>query len=320
MTRNNRSEIRSFFYRPLYEIVAEAKRIHEKNFESGEIQVASLLSIKTGGCPENCSYCPQSAHFKSGIKKSLLMTEEAVISAALAAQNEGALRFCMGAAWKNVRDGKDFDQVINLVKAVKGTGLEVCCTLGMLTKNQAQRLKAAGLYAYNHNIDTSREHYSKIVQTRTYDDRLNTIQNVRDAGLTVCTGGILGLGESEEDRISFIHQLASLTPHPESITVNTLVPAQGTPLHNSIPVDALDVVRVIGTLRVFLPKSVIRLSAGRLTMSDEAQFLCYFSGANSIFLGEKLLTSPNPPAVQDIKLLGKLGFRMKKSVSHDYGR
>jgi biotin synthase len=222
----------------------------------------------------------------------------------------------MGAAWRQVREGAEFDQVIELVAAVNDIGMEVCCTLGMLSEKQATRLKEAGLYAYNHNIDTSREHYSRIIQTRTYDDRLNTIANVRAAGLTVCTGGILGMGESENDRISFIHQLASFDPQPESITVNTLVPFDGTPLEKSEPISPLAVVRVVATLRIVAPHSMIRLSAGRLGMSEEAQFLCFLAGANSIFLGEKLLTSPNPATHQDQGLMEKLGYHFHKSEPH----
>ncbi len=300
--------IRETFYKPLLDLVAFANGLHRKHFIPTQIQASSLLSIKTGGCPEDCSYCPQSAHFATGVKKASLLSRESVVSAALEARRSGASRFCLGAAWREVRDGPQFDEVIEMVRAVRETGLEVCCTLGMLNESQAMRLKDAGLYAYNHNIDTSRQFYSSIVQTRTYDDRLKTIENVRRAGLTVCTGGILGMGESEDDRIEFIEQLISFDPQPESITINVLVPFPGTPLEKQVPISSLDVARVISTLRIFAPTSMIRLSAGRLEMSDEAQFLCFLSGANSVFIGNKLLTSENPSLSDDQKLLRKLGY------------
>lgn len=292
----------------LMSLIESAHRIHAENFDPSEIQASSLLSIKTGGCPENCNYCPQSAHYETGVTKTKLMPVEEVKKAAMNAKAEGASRFCMGAAWREVKDGPDFDGVLELVKTVNDLGMEVCCTLGMLTLDQAQRLKEAGLYAYNHNIDTSRNFYDKIIQTRTYDDRLNTIANVRKAGITVCTGGILGMGESDQDRIEFIHQLATFDPQPESVTVNTLVATKGTPLEHQQPVEPLDVVRVVATLRITNPKSRIRLSAGRLSMTTEAQFLCFYAGANSIFLGEKLLTSPNPNQSEDHLMMKKCGL------------
>ncbi len=308
-------EIRQNYHQPLFALLDQARDIHRKNFPSGEIQASSLLSIKTGGCPENCSYCPQSAHYKTETEKKPLLSKAAVIDAAVEAKEQGATRFCMGAAWRNIRNGDEFDRVLELVEAVNSTGLEVCCTLGMLTQEQAERLKQAGLYAYNHNLDTSRSFYSKIVQTRTYDDRLQTIRNVRSAGLTVCTGGILGLGETDVERIEFIHQLVSLQPQPESITINTLVPFRGTPLGadevRPEPVTPIEIVRVVATLRVFAPLSMIRLSAGRLNLSDEAQFLCFYAGANSIFLGEKLLTSPNPTTSSDAALMRKIGVQFQ---------
>lgn len=310
------SEIESVFNQPLFNLIDSAREHIHREFPNEEIQAASLLSIKTGGCPENCSYCPQSAHYSTGVKKTKLLEKHSVLEAAESAKKLGATRFCMGAAWRNVKDGSEFDQVIDLVKEVNHLGLEVCCTLGMLSQSQAKRLKDAGLHAYNHNIDSSRDFYSKIIQTRNYDDRLNTIKNVRAAGLTVCTGGILGMGESELDRIEFIHQLVNLDPQPESITINTLVPFEGTPLENQTQISPLDVVRVIATLRVFAPKSMIRLSAGRLAMSEETQFLCFLSGANSIFIGDKLLTSPNPNSGTDHTLIKKLGYKLKKSGPH----
>jgi biotin synthase len=306
-------KVRELYQLQLNQLVETAHAMHRENFPLGEIQASALLSIKTGGCPENCSYCPQSAHYETGVGKTKLMEREQVVAAALRAKDQGATRFCMGAAWRQVKDGPEFDQVCELVSAVREVGLEVCCTLGMLNPIQAQRLKEAGLYAYNHNIDSSREFYSKIIQTRTYDDRLNTIKNVRSAGMTVCTGGILGMGETEEDRIAFIHQLASFDPQPESVTVNTLIPIEGTPLAKQNPVAALDVVRVVATLRLTNPKSMIRLSAGRLSMTDEAQFLCFYAGANSIFFGDVLLTSANPSIHQDQKLMERCGFRLKET-------
>ncbi len=344
--------VRQSYQQPLFVLLDQARRVHCENFPNGEIQAASLLSIKTGGCPENCAYCPQSAHYKTGVAKTRLMPKSAVLDAAAQAKRQGATRFCMGAAWRNVHDGDEFEQVLELVEAVNSTGLEVCCTLGMLTQGQAERLKQAGLYAYNHNLDTSRNYYSNIVQTRTYDDRLRTIHNVRAAGLTVCTGGILGMGETDEDRIALIHQLASLQPQPESLTINMLVPFGGTPLggkatdknidnntdknvdkntdrnidrnidkvddqiFDSDPVPSvspIEVMRVIATLRVLAPRSMIRLSAGRLSLSDDAQFLCFYAGANSIFLGDKLLTSRNPTSVADATLMQKLGYQLQPS-------
>lgn len=313
MTNLQIEEIQKIFDRPLFDLLELAGATHRQNFKSDQIQASSLLSIKTGGCPENCSYCPQSAHYATGIEKTKLMTKEMVVDAAISAKAAGASRFCMGAAWRSVKDGKEFDEVIEFVKGVKEVGLEVCCTLGMLNQAQAERLKDAGLYAYNHNIDTSRGFYEKIIQTRTYDDRLKTIENVRQAGLTVCTGGILGMGESPEDRVAFIHQLASFDPQPESITINTLVPFEGTPLEKQEPISPLEVVRVVATVRIVAPKSMIRLSAGRLAMSEEAQFLCFLAGANSIFIGDKLLTSPNPETHQDKVLLKKLGYNFKNA-------
>jgi biotin synthase len=302
---------------PLFQLVQRASQVHAESFPRLEVQASSLLSIKTGGCPENCSYCPQSAHYKTGVEKTGLMARDEVAAAARSAKANGASRFCMGAAWREVRDGKDFDSVLDMVSEVAGLGLEVCCTLGMLNETQAKRLKEAGLDFYNHNLDTSREHYDKIIQTRTYSDRLNTIENVRRAGLSVCTGGILGLGETHADRVSFIRQLVSLDPIPESITINMLVPFDGTPLSEQEQVDPLDTVRVIAALRVLAPKSMIRLSAGRLSLSAEAQFLCFLAGANSIFLGEKLLTSPNPQACEDAKLMDKLGLKFQSPVAQD---
>ncbi len=314
----NLSDIEKLYYTDLTTLLETAHAIHKVEFPKREIQGSSLISIKTGGCPEDCSYCPQSAHYKTGVNSTKLMATAEVIVEAKNAKAKGATRLCMGAAWREVKDGPEFDRVCEMVTAVKNEGLEVCCTLGMLTADQAKRLKNAGLHAYNHNIDTSEEHYAKIIQTREFDDRMQTINNVREAGITVCTGGILGLGESEQDRIKFIHTLTNMDPKPESITVNTLVPIKGTPLENSKPVPALEILRVVATLRIANPKSSIRLSAGRLQMEDATQFLCYYAGANSIFLGEKLLTSPNPVLSDDYQLLEKCGYKFSEATSANH--
>lgn len=310
--------IADVFNRPLISLVNDAATIHKKEFPDGQIQASSLLSIKTGGCPENCTYCPQSAHYSTGVNKSSLLGKEEVIEAALKARDKGASRFCMGAAWREVRDGEEFDRVCEMVSEVAKLNLEVCCTLGMLNDEQASKLKSAGLDFYNHNIDTSPEYYKKVVQTRTYDDRLNTLKKVRKANLKVCTGGILGMGESDEDRISFIQQIILMEPIPESITINMLVRSIGTPLENENPVDPLDIVRVIATLRILTTKSMIRLSAGRTSMTDEAQFLCFLSGANSLFLGDRLLTSPNPDISKDESLLKKCGLDLTKVSENEF--
>lgn len=306
-----KEQIESIYHRALFQLVEDAHQVHTKNFKHNEIQASQLLSIKTGGCPENCSYCPQSAHYNTGVQKQRLMSIQEVSDLARVAKKGGATRFCMGAAWREVRDGKDFDHVIEIVKKVKSLDLEVCCTLGMLTVEQAKRLKAAGLYAYNHNIDTSREFYSRIISTRSYDERLQTIQNVRDVGITVCTGGIIGMGETDEDRVSFLKQLTDFSPCPESITVNTLVKTKGTPLENENELDPEILIRVIATARILMPKSMIRLSAGRNERTHLEQFLCFYVGANSIFFGEKLLTSPNPSQNEDMAMLKKLGLKIQ---------
>ena len=291
------------YNRPLFDLIFEAHKVHRENHDPVDIQRCSLLSIKTGGCPEDCKYCPQSAHYETGLEKEGLSLVDDVRHAAQSAKDQGAQRFCMGAAWRNVRDGKEFDQVLDMVSTVKSLGLEVCVTLGMLNENQAQRLKEAGLYAYNHNLDTSREYYEKIISTRTYDDRLNTLKAVRKAGLTICSGGIIGMGETIEDRCGLLSELASLNPQPESVPINLLIPVEGTPMANSTPVEPLELVRTVAVARILMPKSRVRLSAGRLSLTPEAQVLAFFAGANSIFLGEKLLTRPNPTVDDDEKLL-----------------
>ncbi len=310
-------EISPTFSMPLFKLISTAVGVHQKYFKNSELQASSLLSIKTGGCPENCAYCPQSAHYKTGVEKTKVMDVPAVVDAARFAKAQGASRFCMGAAWREIKDGPDFDKVLELVTAVKHEGLEVCCTLGMLKPSQAERLKNAGLDFYNHNIDTSEAYYDQIIQTRDYNDRLSTLSHVRSAEIKVCTGGILGMGETENDRISFITTLVNMTPQPESITINLLIPIAGTPLENAKPVETFDLLRVIATLRILAPQSMIRLSAGRKGLSDDAQLLCFLCGANSIFLGEKLLTSPNPETLTDQTLLKKLGLEC--SLPQAYG-
>ncbi len=300
--------IKSLYRMPFKKLIAEAQSLHGKFFPEDEIQLSTLLSIKTGGCPENCSYCPQSAHYSTGLERQSLLPLKEVLRVAKGAKEKGSTRFCMGAAWREVRDGEEFDSVLTMVREVKALGLEVCCTLGMLSADQAMKLKEAGLYAYNHNIDSSEGFYSKIVSTRNFRDRLRTIENVRKAGLTVCTGGIIGMGESEQDRIDFIYQLAQMSPQPESVTVNALIPIRGTPLEKRTPPTSLELARVIATIRCLIPSAMIRLSAGRKAMSDEGQALCFLAGANSIFLGETLLTSANPTIESDRLLMKKMGL------------
>ncbi len=291
---------------PLLDLIHRAHAVHRAHHDPADIQRCTLLSIKTGGCPEDCAYCPQSAHYEAGVEAEGLLPLAEVVAAARNARRNGAQRFCMGAAWREVRDGADFDRVIEMVRAVHDEGLEVCVTLGMLTPGQARRLKEAGLHAYNHNIDTSREHYPSIISTRTYDDRLRTLRAVREAGLTICSGGILGMGESVRDRCAMLADLASLDPQPESVPINMLVAVPGTPLGDNPPVDPLDLVRTIAVARILMPRSRVRLSAGRLSLSREAQVLAFYAGANSIFLGDRLLTTPNPPADEDLALLREL--------------
>jgi biotin synthase len=273
-----------------------------------------LLSIKTGGCPEDCAYCSQSAHYKTDVARQELMNPADVLAAAKRAKAEGATRFCMGAAWRQVPEGREFERVLEMVRGVAALRMEVCCTLGMLTESQAVRLKEAGLSAYNHNLDTSPEFYGEIISTRIYDDRLRTIAHVRKAGITVCCGGILGMGETDEDRIGLLHQLARLEPHPESVPINMLVPSAGTPLGNAPELDPLIMVRTIATARILMPASRVRLAAGRRQMSAGSVALCFLAGANSIFTGEKLLTAPNPAADDDQKLLETLGMRAMQSA------
>lgn len=304
-----RDSVREIYHRPLLDLIFAAQQVHRKFHDPARVQLCRLLSIKTGGCPEDCGYCPQSAHYETGLQNQPLMAVEEVYRAARKAREEGASRFCMGAAWREVRDGRDFDTVLEMVRAVASLQLEVCCTLGMLRDDQARRLAAAGLTAYNHNLDTSPEFYGQIITTRNYEDRLRTIQAVRQAGITVCCGGIIGMGESDEDRIGLLRQLANLEPHPESVPINMLVRVRGTPLADAEPVDALVLARMIATTRLLMPASMVRLSAGRNSLSREAVSLCFLAGANSIFVGEKLLTTPNPERGEDDRLLRDLGLR-----------
>ena len=303
------TEIKAIYSQPFPDLIFQAQSVHRQNFPAIVIQRSTLLSVKTGGCPENCAYCPQSAHFDTGVERHGVLPRDFVVARAKEAQTEGSTRFCMGAAWREVKDGKDFDAVLDLVRDVRALGLEVCCTLGMITDDQALRLKEAGCYAYNHNLDTSPEFYGKIISTRTYEDRLRTLRSVRKAGITVCCGGIIGMGESLNDRLGLLMQLASQNPHPESVPINALQRVEGTPLADQKPIDPLEFVRTIATARIMMPKSYVRLSAGRVEMSDETQALCFIAGANSIFAGEKLLTQSNPGEDRDRALINKLGMR-----------
>lgn len=313
--RNNwtREEITEIYNRPILDLIYQAATVHRQYFNPQEVQVSTLLSVKTGGCPEDCSYCPQAARYHTDVKVQKLMEVKEVVDAAKNAKDNGSSRFCLGAAWREVRDNKDFDKVLDMVKGVNDLGLEVCCTLGMLTEEQAMKLKDAGLYAYNHNLDTSEEHYDKIISTRTYDDRLNTLNNVRKAKLSVCSGGIIGMGESHKDRIGMLFTLANLPQHPDSVPVNALVPVEGTPLENQPMVSIWEMLRMIATARIIMPKSMVRLSAGRIRMSIEDQAMCFLAGANSIFSGEKLLTTPNPDEDKDKELFQILNIKPMKS-------
>jgi biotin synthase len=303
-----RAEVRALFALPFNELIYRAQSLHRTYFDPREVQISTLLSIKTGGCPEDCAYCPQSARYDTGVKAEKLMALNAVLDAAKTAKAAGASRFCMGAAWREPKD-RDLDSVCAMVEGVKSLGLETCATLGMLTHDQARRLKRAGLDFYNHNLDTSPEFYGEIISTRTYQERLDTLAQVREAGIAVCCGGIVGMGEGEEERAGLIAILASLNPHPESVPINALMRVKGTPLGTIPALEPLDFVRTIAVARITMPKSVVRLSAGREEMSDEAQALCFLAGANSIFYGEKLLTTPNPDAAHDRALMDRLGLK-----------
>ena len=301
-------EVRAIHDLPLLELIHRAQSVHREQFGDNKVQLCSLLSVKTGGCPEDCGYCPQAARYHTGVEASALMPTEEVLASARQAREAGATRFCMGAAWREVKDGPQFDQVLEMVRGVKALGLEACCTLGMLTQEQARRLKEAGCDAYNHNLDTSREKYGDIITTRVYDDRLRTLRHVREAGITVCCGGIIGMGESVEDRCSLLLELARQEPQPESVPINMLVRVEGTPLFRQQPVGTIEMVRMIATARILMPRSMVRLSAGREQLSAEAQLLCMLAGANSVFFGEKLLTTGNPAYAQDMALFEAAGI------------
>jgi len=304
-----RAEVAAIYRTPLPELIFRAQSLHRQFHERDRVQTCQLISIKTGGCPEHCAYCPQSAYYETGVERQDLLDPEHVISVAREAAERGVTRFCMGAAWRQAPEGREFENVLKMVRGVSALGLEVCCTLGMLTEEQAKRLRDAGLTAYNHNLDTSPEFYGSIITTRVYNDRLKTLAAVRKAGITVCCGGILGMGERETDRIGLLHQLATLEPHPESVPINMLVRVEGTPLASVPTLDPLEMVRAIAAARILMPASRVRLAAGRKQLSPEAVTLCFLAGANSIFVGEKLLTTPNPGPDEDEQLLQKLGLK-----------
>ncbi|HEX4373802.1 MAG TPA: biotin synthase BioB [Puia sp.] len=319
MIRNNWtiSEVENLYNTSLLELIYKAATVHREYNDTAEVQVCTLLSIKTGGCTEDCAYCPQAARYHTNVEVQPLLKKEEVIKYATKAKEAGSTRFCMGAAWREVRDNKDFDRVLDMVKEVNNMGMEVCCTLGMLTESQAKKLADAGLYAYNHNLDTSAEYYDEIITTRTYDDRLKTLDNVRKAGVTVCCGGIIGLGETHDDRIKMLHTLATLPEHPESVPINALVRIKGTPLENNPKVDVWDMVRMIATARILMPATMVRLSAGRTEMSVAEQAMCFMAGANSIFAGEKLLTTPNPSFEEDNAMFDLLGLKPRVAFKEE---
>jgi biotin synthase len=304
----SRDDVAALYHTPLLDLVFRAAEVHRRHHDPSQVQVCVLLSVKTGGCPEDCGYCPQSAHHATAVKAEPLMDVDAVLVAARRARDDGATRFCMGAAWREAKDGPNFDRVLAMVRQVKSLGLETCVTLGMLDADQAVRLKEAGLDAYNHNLDTSPEFYDRVISTRTYDDRLATLGHVRDAGISVCCGGIVGMGETDDDRIGLLHTLATLPEPPESVPINALVAVEGTPLQGRPKVDVFTMLRMIASARILMPSAMVRLSAGRLDMTEAEQALCFLAGANSIFAGEKLLTTPNPGPDRDQALFATLGL------------
>jgi len=302
-------ELETLYQLPLFDLIQRSRAVHQKHWPAGEVQLCTLLSIKTGGCSEDCSYCSQSSHYSTGIERESLMDRTDIMRHARAAVDNGSTRFCMGAAWRGVQSGTArFEQVLDIVRDVSSLGLEVCVTLGEIGPEEARQLRDAGVTAYNHNIDTSPEHYPNIVTTHSFDDRLRTIRHAQDAGMSVCSGGILGLGETPRDRLRMLEVISNFNPPPESVPINSLMPMPGTPLEGSEPVDSFEVVRMIAIARIAIPGAKVRLSAGRTTLSDEAQALCFFAGANSIFYGEKLLTTANPAAERDRKLLARIGL------------
>jgi biotin synthase len=304
-----RDEVAALYRTPVLELIGRAAEVHRRYHDPTEVQVCVLLSVKTGGCPEDCGYCPQSAHYSTAVQPQGLLPLPEVLAAARRAKAEGATRFCMGAAWREVRDGDAFESVLAMIRGVKALDLEVCCTLGMVTAEQSRRMKEAGLDAYNHNLDSSEAFYDRIISTRTYKDRLQTLGHVRAAGISVCCGGIIGMGETEDDRIDLLYTLASLPEPPESVPINALVAVEGTPLENRPRVEVWEMVRTIATARILMPRAMVRLSAGRLAMSEADQALCFLAGANSIFAGERLLTTPNPDAQSDRAMFARLGLK-----------
>lgn len=312
---NTREKLLELYNKPLLELVFEAATIHRQYHNPREVQMSSLLSIKTGGCPEDCGYCPQAARYHTDVEAHKLMTVESVVEQAKNAKSNGSSRLCMGAAWREVRDNKDFDTVVEMVQAVNDLDMEVCCTLGMLNEDQAKRLKKAGLFAYNHNLDSSKEFYKDIISTREYDDRLNTIENARKAGITVCSGGIIGMGEAVEDRIGLLISYMEMETPPDSIPINALVAVEGTPLEQQKPIEQWEMIRMVATTRIAFPESVVRLSAGRTKMSMEGQALCFLAGASSIFAGDKLLTTPNPEFNEDQEMFKILGLVPKEAFA-----
>jgi biotin synthase len=309
----SRDEVAAIYRTPVLDLVFRAAEVHRRHHASGEVQVCVLLSVKTGGCPEDCGYCPQAARYQTHVTPEGLMDTGDVLAAARRARDDGATRFCMGAAWREVKDGPQFDRVLDMIRGVKDLGLEACCTLGMVTAEQACRMKEAGLDAYNHNLDSSEGFYDKIISTRTYADRLRTLGHVREAGISVCCGGIVGMGETEDDRIGLLHTLATLPEPPESVPVNALVAVAGTPLADRPRVAIWDMVRTIATARILMPRSMVRLSAGRVHMSESEQALCFLAGANSVFAGDKLLTTPNPEADRDRLLFEHLDLTPRRA-------
>jgi biotin synthase len=314
ITRNNwtKEEIIAIYNKPLMDLLFEAASIHREHHDPNVVQVSTLLSIKTGGCPEDCGYCPQAARYHTDIEGNDLMGVQQVKAQALRAKASGSSRVCMGAAWRNVKDGPEFDQVLEMVRTINKLDMEVCCTLGMLTENQAQRLAEAGLYAYNHNLDTSEEYYKEVISTRGFEDRIETINNVRKTNVTVCSGGIIGMGESIEDRAGMLVALSTLNPQPESVPINALVAVEGTPMEEEKPVEIWEMIRMVATTRIVMPETQVRLSAGRTNMTREGQAMCFFAGANSIFAGDKLLTTPNPDVNEDMKMFEMLGLQPQK--------
>ena len=315
MTRNDwtKEEILAIYNKPLMMLLYEAATLHRKHHDPNKVQVSTLLSIKTGGCPEDCGYCPQAARYHTDIEGNDLMSVSQVKAQALRAKSSGSSRVCMGAAWRNVKDGEEFDKVLEMVRTINKLDMEVCCTLGMVTENQAKRLAEAGLYAYNHNLDSSEEYYKEVISTRGYQDRLDTISNVRKSKVTVCSGGIIGMGESLEDRAGMLVALATLNPQPESTPINALVPVEGTPLEEQQKISIWEMLRMVATTRIVMPETQVRLSAGRTDMSREGQAMCFFAGANSIFAGDKLLTTPNPNVDDDMEMFKLLGLEPQKA-------